>query len=469
MNGIDEGSRCVSRSSNRIGLSDGLYFFALILVVIVAVIAAGIESTVSPGQAQHNSFLAIAHWFDPIFFQYNLIMVSLAILILPVLVLSYTTSKIGSKERRLLLEIRERCADEEKFKEYEKNVKRRIGSRASFSAYGGSLLLAMLVVSLGACILLLFKPAYSPGQLGVHFDLGANMLMMGPFIELFDKDMTAYYSHLTHSLTAFQFGFLGAYIYFIGSLARAYFTLDLTPHTFVDGSIRMIVASVLALVISFAPVFATSAAPAAMPAIAAEQPAAEQNDPLQAQPDAPKAANNDNGPGESLGWLPIVSFFFGFYPKQALAQIRRITARFFELENSQRELPLSSLAGISYPHETRLEREGFDNIENLSHADAVDLAIRTSFGYKQLAQWIDEAWLAAHLREDYAEFVKRTGITCREELKLFFDGCGSIAQAVEQLKMAGSSTSAEPGVPWEGKLAALNILLGSKAPDTQAG
>ncbi len=53
-------------------------------------------------------------------------------------------------------------------------------------------------------------------------------------------------------MIAFQFGFLGAYVYFIGSVVRAYFTLDLTSHTFVDGAIRMIVASILALVLSFA-------------------------------------------------------------------------------------------------------------------------------------------------------------------------------------------------------------------------
>lgn len=447
---------------------------ALTLPVIIFAIALWIESASCLGVAQHNNFLAIAHWFDPIFFQYNLIMVSLAILILPFLVLSYTTSKIGSKERRLLHEIREKYKDDEKFKEREEYVKKRIGSRASFSAYGGSLLLTMTIVSLGACILLLFKPAYSPDEAGVHFNLGANMLMMGPFIELFDKDMVTYYSHLTRSLTAFQFGFLGAYIYFIGSLARAYFMLDLTPHTFVDGSIRMIVASVLALVISFASetgIFTATASQGTTPAVSSEieqstaaasavmaASAATQDNVLQAQPETPKATNNESGPGKGLGWLPIISFFFGFYPRQALAYMRHMVAKLLKLSNSYRELPLSSLAGISHAHETRLEREGFDNIENLSHADAVDLAIRTGFGYKQLAQWIDEAWLAAHLREDYQDFVKRTGITSREELKLFFDGCDNIAQAVEQLKMANSSTMSEPAVPWEGKLAALKVL-----------
>ena len=80
------------------------------------------------------------------------------------------------------------------------------------------------------------------------------MLTMGPFVELFETNRDAYYAHMVRNLTAFQFGFLGAYVYFIGSVVRAYFTLDLTSHTFVDGSIRMIVASIdsPALVLSFA-------------------------------------------------------------------------------------------------------------------------------------------------------------------------------------------------------------------------
>ena len=81
------------------------------------------------------------------------------------------------------------------------------------------------------------------------------------------------------------------------------------------------------------------------------------------------------------------------------------------------------LAGMSYAHELRLEREGFDNVENLSNADAVDLAVRTCFSYPQLKQWIDEAWLASHLREDYPYFVRRSGLSTGEELRYFLSAC----------------------------------------------
>ena len=146
-----------------------------------------------------------------------------------------------------------------------------MGRRASFSTYRGSVWLTTTVVLLGVSILLLFKPVFLARGEGVDFSLGANMLTMGPFAELFEKNPDAYYSHLVRNLIAFQFGFLGAYVYFIGSVVRAYFTLDLTSHTFVDGAIRMIVASILALVLSFAFDFAfpgdsePAAAPVAAP------------------------------------------------------------------------------------------------------------------------------------------------------------------------------------------------------------
>ncbi len=156
--------------------------------------------------------------------------------------LSYIQSMTNRKERQLHREVPAERRGE---------IRRRMGRRASFSTYRGSVWLTTTVVLLGISILLLFKPVSSAEGMGVDFSLGANMLTMGPFAELFEKNPDAYYSHLVRNLIAFQFGFLGAYVYFIGSVVRAYFTLDLTSHTFVDGAIRMIVASILALVLSF--------------------------------------------------------------------------------------------------------------------------------------------------------------------------------------------------------------------------
>jgi hypothetical protein len=355
-----------------------------------------------------------------------------------------------------------------------------MGRRASFAEYRGSVWLTTTVVMLGVSILLLFKPVSSPGGMGVDFSLGANMLIMGPFAELYGKNPDVYYSHLIRNQIAFQFGFLGAYVYFVGSVARAYFTLDLTSLTFVEGAIRMIVASILALVLSFAFDFVLPGELISAPAASDGHGNDSIKPPFAAEPSSDTAASTTgvdedtqgNSKGHSngtdstiptgLSLLPVVAFFFGFYPKRATLAIERVALKVmknFISEGSYRALPLSMLAGMSYSHELRLEREGFDNIENLSNADAVDLAVRTYFSYGQLKQWIDQAWLAAHLREDYPDFVRRTGIGSSEELRRFLAACDCAkVDGVEQLA-AGLSVDPAVSASWKLRLTALKILL----------
>lgn len=433
------------------------YDWLVFLVPTLLIVGLGLESALGPEDVEYRDFRAVAHWFDPVFFQYNLIMALLAVLVVPSLALTYIQSMTNRKERQLQREVPAARRGE---------IRRRMGRRASFSTYRGSVWLTTTVVLLGICILLLFKPASSADG-GVDFGLGANMLTMGPFTELFEKNPDAYYSHLVRNLTAFQFGFLGAYIYFIGSVVRAYFTLDLTSHTFVDGAIRMIVASILALVLSFVFDFAFpgDSKPAAAPVAAPINDAAEPSSATETPPANKGSKDSADETGStipaSLSLLPVLSFFFGFYPKRAALAIERVVLKVMRdiPGDSYRALPLSMLAGMSYAHELRLEREGFDNVENLSSADAVDLAVRTCFTYNQLKQWIDQAWLAAHLREEYPEFVRRTGITSSDELHHFLSACQSAqVDGVEQL-VAGLSMDPSATPSWKVKLTALKILL----------
>jgi hypothetical protein len=353
-----------------------------------------------------------------------------------------------------------------------------MGRRASFGTYRGSVWLTTTVVLLGTSILLLFKPVFSDGGAGVNFGLGANMLIMGPFAELYEKNPDAYFAHLIRNQIAFQFGFLGAYVYFIGSVVRAYFTMDLTSHTFVDGAIRMIVASILALVLSFAYDIVLPGDSESSPQRVATPggDSAETSSTPVPSPDTGPAIEGsvkqdqrqalDSPLPAGLSLLPIVAFFFGFYPKRASLALERIALKVMRNiipGDAYRALPLSMLAGMSYSHELRLEREGFDNVENLSNADAVDLAVRTCFSYGQLKQWIDQAWLASHLREDYPYFIRRSGISTSDELQCFLTACD--ANSVDGVEQLVPALSTEPGdaVSWKLRLSALKILLDKNA------
>ena len=477
-----EKSDDMGRGAGRMRRRDWLWFLILVLGVFGMAGTLGWESTRDADAVTYRDMRAVAHWFDPVFFQYNLIMAVAAVLIVPVVTLTYVLTMTGRKERRLYYEIPEARRGE---------IPDRLRSRMSFGAYAGSVGLTTLVVLLGASIILLFKPVPGPELRGLDFSLGANVLMMGPFIELFASDPDAYYLHLTRSLTAFEFGFLGAYIYFIGALVRAYFTLDLTPHTFIDGTVRMIGASVLALVLSFLPWVHEDVQPAVALVATPVATAAQTQAPDAAATKAGQAGTADEsgvssgraesrtqGPQHkstpnvswSLSLLPIISFFFGIFPKTALLAIQRaaLTAVPQVVLDQYRALPLSGLAGMSYAHELRLEREGFDNIENFCSADPVSLAVRTGFSYPQLVQWISEAWLATRLREDYAEFVRHTGLSSRDELHLFLSGWdAALGNAAEFLTSGVPDPALRQSL--KVKLGALATLLAAAAKESQAG
>jgi hypothetical protein len=193
------------------------------------------------------------------------------------------------------------------------------------------------------------------------------------------------YHRIIVSLTAFQFGFLGAYVFFIGHMLRGYFTLDLSPNTFISISGRMIVSSLTALVLSF---------------------------PLQELVFFKGRTNM-----HFVSWLPMISFFIGFFPHTGLLVIQKLSSR--ALGAAMERYPSTSLAklsGMSLEHEVRLRREGFDNIENLAEAEPIGLAVRTGFSYRQLRDWIGEAWLRRHLGSDYDAFGAATGIGTRDQL-----------------------------------------------------
>jgi hypothetical protein len=373
----------------------------------------GYESTI-PGDCKNiRTMLAVAHWFDPVFFQYNLVLCLAAVLIVSIVPLLYIGNPLTRKRARLAREI-----PEQEFRRVEVHIER----RGSYRFYLGSSLIMTIIVLLGMTVILFLKPVRTEGECGVVVGLGANILTLGPFITLLGsnaEDFKTLYGHFTNSLVGFQFGFLGAYIYFLTAVARAYFTLDLTPDTYVDGAIRIAVASVTSLVLSFF----VGGGPAAT--------------------------------------LPLVYFFFGFFPERAIAFLEDTVLQVVKgiRQKPYQATPLSELFGMSLAHELRLQREGFDSVENLSHADAASLAVRTGFTYGQLRQWIGQAWLKTHLRNDFGEFVQRTGIVSRDELVRYVECAAAPALLGEP---------ADPKSELANKLAVVEALLRAEVAESRA-
>jgi len=348
-----------------------------ILLAIVALYVAPVLGLLALSQPE--SWLEAVAWFDPRFLHYNLALFLMAVLIVPFITYFYVKTAGREKVRRLELELQAELQDRPPaLEEGRGQVRSLVESQVRFSQYVGSMIMLMLVITLGASIILLLKPLpAAPGlEVGLDYGRGANVLLLGPFIESFGTPQ--FYHRLLISLTAFLFGFLGAYVYFIGYLVRSLFILDLTPKTYVFSAIRMVTGSLLALVLSF--VFA----------------------------DEPH-------------FIPILGFFIGFFPNRGLKLLEKLGSKMLKLggANFYNFTPLSKLPGMSPADEVRLEREGYDNLEDLRHADPLDLAIRTGLSFRQLSLWIDQSWLRLHLGTDFQPFYQATGITCRRDLMAF--------------------------------------------------
>ncbi|MEP6607029.1 MAG: hypothetical protein ABJA60_13075, partial [Nitrosospira sp.] len=76
------------------------YDWLVFVVPTLLIVGLGLESALGPEDVEYRDFRAVAHWFDPVFFQYNLIMTLLAVLVVPSLALTYIQSMTNRKERQ---------------------------------------------------------------------------------------------------------------------------------------------------------------------------------------------------------------------------------------------------------------------------------------------------------------------------------------------------------------------------------
>ncbi|HEV7919987.1 MAG TPA: hypothetical protein VGR02_04260 [Thermoanaerobaculia bacterium] len=359
-----------------------------------------------------NRLLTVPFWFDTLFFQYNLFLLLLAIAIEPFLAWSYLAVMKKEKERRLYQDLGPNL-----WQRNQQKIHQYIEQQFAPRNYLPSVLAMMTVVALGGIVLLIMKPAQF-GQ-GVDFRKGANLLVLGPFVE--EVERGSHYHYIVHSLTGISFGFLGAYLYSLTQLTRAYFTVDLTPNTFIAATVRIISASVMTLVVSFAFILA---------------------------PDS--GAMHE----KTLVLLPIIGFAFGYFPDWALRAIKQTALKVIGAKVEGEEYGSTSLrlvSGMSDLHAARMEREGCDNVENLATCDALELAIRTGFSYRQVRMWIGEACLRSGLTVDFEPFVATTGVRTHEDLLAFARKWGGeghdepaaafLARAANKPELAGKLTA----------------------------
>ncbi len=167
------------------------------------------------------------------------------------------------------------------------------------------------------------------------------------------------------------------------------------------------------------------------------------------------------GVGEATGWtndsqLLVMAFVIGVFPVVVWQVITGIATRIFSgpLPSLQSRLPLSLLDGLTVWHETRLEEEDIENVQNMATADIVDLLVNTRIPAPRLIDWIDQAILLTQLGPDEARdddgrarrHLARHGVRTASAL-LSTAAASELAATAPSLGHAEDPDSNEPPIP----------------------
>ncbi len=182
---------------------------------------------------------------------------------------------------------------------------------------------------------------------------------------------------------AFGLGFLGAYIWGLQGILRRYSMNDLLPIAFYHFGLRLILSSFIALIIyhavgGFSTEFDTSGQDSQM-----------------------LTPTTD-------GILIVTVFLVGMFPQRGL---RWLTGKIGLSESDNHptvsKLPLDMIQGITVYDKFRLEELGIDTCYDLSTADFIPLLLKTSYGSRELIDWLLQAKLCVQFGEATQDLRKR--------------------------------------------------------------
>ena len=159
------------------------------------------------------------------------------------------------------------------------------------------------------------------------------------------------------ALLVFGFGFLGAYVWGLQGIFRRYSVNDLLPITFYRFGLRMILASLIALLIYHAlGGFSYQESTGVMPATGDEE--------------APLASLPGMFEPTRDGILIVSAFLVGMFPQQGIRWLSEKISLIREQKHaSVRDLPLGMIEGMTNYDIFRLEELGIDTCYDLASSD----------------------------------------------------------------------------------------------------
>ena len=238
-----------------------------------------------------------------------------------------------------------------------------------------------------------YRKAYEPDKAGTYFSavtylsvvvvVGLSLLLFSRQIGLVDGEFpSAKLGEVDFpqqgSRIVLAMAFLGVYLSSLQHIFRRYAATDLTPTLYYGSSVRMIFASMVALVIYNAY--------------------------------SALAGGGDSDQGITATIWPALAFLIGVFPQQGLRWLTDRTQMLSPArDTSVRPAPLEMVEGIEDHDVLRLEELGIDTCYDLASADFVPLLLKTSYSARQLVDWILQAKLCVYFG-DAVKDLRRLGI-----------------------------------------------------------
>ncbi len=197
-----------------------------------------------------------------------------------------------------------------------------------------------------------------------------NVILSALFVEI-DPEPNAL--QRWQSMVVLTMAFLGAYIWSCQNIIRRLVAGDLAPIEYFNTTLRMILAPLLSLMVSF----------------------------LVQAGGAPPFLQRS---------LPVIAFMTGMLPGVVLHYLEEQVRALLKItKHGAPDLPLAMIEGLNRYHAVRLGEVGIDNAQNLAEANVIELILKTPFNPNQLIDWIAQARLFVYLKDDL-EPLRRYGI-----------------------------------------------------------
>ncbi len=290
-----------------------------------------------------------------------------------------------------------------KKKEFEKALKEMsISSKRNvedvYSA--GNFFLPVTFVTL-ICLLAVTYFSFADGFAGGMKD---NLWLAGPFFGGTDAAGQPINNTgiIAQSMGVLAMAFMGGFLWAAQNIIVRLIANDIAPNVYYSAGIRIILASVIALILSFI--------------IGSE-------------------SGNDNvfSFRSSLG---AISFITGMFPERVLTYLINLYKRFFSPDKLNEEiLSLYHIEGMSLQHRERLAEVSIDNAQNLATASLTKLLLETPFGARQLIDWIGQAKLICYAK-DQVGTLREVGIRSVFDFVKVPQTKESLSEIAESAKMS---------------------------------